>query len=63
MRIHPDTDRLRSALARCVTVAWRGELFRSASPRYANRDDIVTGAGSKAAGARWNARGSFNTVY
>jgi RES domain-containing protein len=44
-------------------VAWRGELFRSASPRYANKEDIVTGAGSKTAGARWNPPASFNTVY
>jgi RES domain-containing protein len=63
MKIHPDTDRLRSALARCTTTSWRGELFRSASPKYANKDDIVTGAGSKTAGARWNPRASFNTVY
>src|SRR5579862_8490124 len=42
---------------------WRGELFRSASPRYASKDDIVTGAGSKAAGGRWNPRACFNAVY
>jgi RES domain-containing protein len=63
MKIHPETDRLRSFLARCATTSWRGELFRSASPRYANKDDIVTGAGSKTAGGRWNPRASFHTVY
>jgi RES domain-containing protein len=36
---------------------------RSASPRYANKDDIITGAGSKAAGARWNPPGGFHTLY
>jgi RES domain-containing protein len=63
MKIHPDTDRLRTALARCATTNWRGELFRSASPKYASKDDIVTGAGAKTAGGRWNPRASFNTVY
>jgi RES domain-containing protein len=65
MRLHPETDRLRTALERCkpCLVAWSGELFRSASPKYANKDDLITGAGSKAAGARWNPPGSFHTVY
>src|SRR5262245_47165987 len=63
MKIHPDTDRLRRALARCTPTTWRGDLFRSASPRYASKDDIVTGAGSKTAGGRWNPPGSFHTVY
>lgn len=38
-------------------------MFRSASPKYANRDDIITGAGSKVAGGRWNPPGGFHTVY
>jgi RES domain-containing protein len=63
MKIHPDTDRLRKALARCATTPWRGVLYRSTSPRYASKDDIITGAGSKAAGGRWNPRASFSTVY
>jgi RES domain-containing protein len=46
-----------------LTAPWRGELLRSASPEYASRDDIVTGAGSKTAGARWNPPNSFRTVY
>src|SRR5436309_13486046 len=62
---HPDSEKLARALERCVGLAtpWAGELYRSASPRYANKDDIITGAGSKAAGARWNPPGSFSTVY
>ena len=65
MKPHPDTDRLRRALEKCLprAIAWQGELFRSAAPRYANKDDIITGAGSKAAGARWNPPGGFHTVY
>jgi RES domain-containing protein len=38
-------------------------VFRSASVRYANRDDFLTGAGSKIAGARWNPPESFTTTY
>jgi RES domain-containing protein len=38
-------------------------VYRSASPRYANRDDFLTGAGAKAGGARWNAPASFATLY
>jgi RES domain-containing protein len=65
MTRHHETARLRIALERCESrlLAWQGELFRSASPRYANKDDIITGAGSKAAGARWNPPGSFHAVY
>ena len=65
MRHHPDTDRLRRVLEKCLpkAVAWNGELFRSASPKYANKDDFITGAGSKAAGARWNPPGGVHIVY
>jgi RES domain-containing protein len=65
MRPYRDSDRLTRALERCRGYAgpWAGDLFRSASPRYANKDDLLTGAGSKAAGARWNPPGSFRTVY
>jgi RES domain-containing protein len=44
-------------------LSWRGELFRSAAPKYANKDDIITGAGSKAAGGRWNPPAGFHAVY
>jgi RES domain-containing protein len=65
MRHHADSDKLARALGRCLSLAapWSGELYRSASPRYASKDDIITGAGSKTAGARWNPPGSFHTVY
>jgi RES domain-containing protein len=65
MKKHPESVRLQSALAKCLAHAapWKGELYRSASPKYANKDDIITGAGSKAAGARWNPPGIFHTVY
>jgi RES domain-containing protein len=62
---HPDSDRLRRSLERCAsrTVRWVGVVYRSSSPRYANRDDLLTGSGSKTAGARWNPPRSFPTVY
>src|SRR5438105_14101152 len=65
MKNHPESDRLRRALERCLpnAAAWTGDLFRSASTKYANKDDIVTGAGSKVAGARWNPPASVHTVY
>src|SRR5437763_4540035 len=62
---HPDSDRLSRALERCLSVAvsWKGEVYRSASPRYGNKDDLLTGAGSKTAGARWNPPNSFRTEW
>ena len=65
MRNHADSDRLAHALARChpFTIPWIGNVFRSALVRYANRDDFLTGAGAKAAGARWNPPDSFAATY
>ena len=62
---HPETSRLRRGLHRCASLAvgWSGVVFRSVSPRYANKDDLLTGVGSKTAGARWNPPKSFPTVY
>src|SRR6476659_7025357 len=62
---HPESNRLRRAFERCQTrvVGWVGVVYRSASPRYANKDDLLTGVGSKTAGARWNPPRSFPTVY
>jgi RES domain-containing protein len=65
MNSHPETNHLRNALRRCgsMLVGWQGELFRSAAPKYANKDDVITGAGSKAAGARRSPPGGFHAVY
>jgi RES domain-containing protein len=62
---HPESDRLRHALEHCAlrAVRYSGVVYRSASPRYANKDDLLTGVGSKTAGARWNPPKSFPTVY
>jgi RES domain-containing protein len=52
-------------MERCLSLAvtWSGTVYRSTSPKYASRDDLATGAGAKAAGGRWNAPGSFHTIY
>ena len=62
---HLESDRLRHALVRCASraVPWSGVVYRSASPRYANKGDLLTGVGSKTAGARWNPPKSFPTIY
>jgi filamentous hemagglutinin len=65
MQHHPESKQLARALARCDKYGepWAGVVYRSASVRYANRDDLLTGAGSKSAGARWNPPASVATVY
>lgn len=65
IRQHPESNRLAKALGRCRKHAkpWDGIVYRSASVRYANRDDLLTGTGSKSAGARWNPPASVATVY
>ena len=65
MRPHAESERLARALARCEkhTESWGGVVYRSTSVRYANRDDLLTGAGSKTARARWNPPGGMAAVY
>lgn len=36
---------------------FRGEIYRSASPKYATSRDLVTGEGAKRFGGRWNPAG------
>jgi RES domain-containing protein len=62
---HPESDRLKQALRKCLKLAapWAGVTYRSAAIHYANRDDLLTGAGSKIEGARWNPPESVSTVY
>lgn len=65
MRRHPQSEQLARALTRCEKYGepWAGVVYRLASVRYANRDDLLTGAGSKSHGARWNPPASVATVY
>ena len=62
---HPETDRLRRAVGRCLALAipWSGTVFRATSLQYANRRDVVTGEGSRIAGARFTPQGAFRTLY
>lgn len=60
-----DFAAVQEGLRQCSSLAslWVGEVYRSATPRYARTGDIVTGAGSARMGGRWNPPGSFPTVY
>lgn len=62
---HPESPRLERAVSRLLPAAvpFQGVAYRSASPRYANLHDLLTGAGARLSGARWNPRGSFPSVY
>lgn len=62
---HPESARLLRAMNRCLdkAIEWSGVFYRSAAVPYANKDDVITGVGSKRTGARWNAPNSFRTVY
>ena len=65
MAHHPESGRLANAIERCLAyaVTWAGDVYRSTSPKYASRDDLVTGAGARANGGRWNPPGIFPAVY
>lgn len=65
MKLYPETGSLRKRFHDCMDAvdAWIGTMYRATTTEYANRKDLLTGAGSRKAGARWNAIGSFNAVY
>lgn len=65
MSPHPEFARLLRAMKRCLerAIEWSGVVYRSADVSYANKDDVITGIGSKRTGARWNASNSFRTIY
>jgi RES domain-containing protein len=62
---HPESPHFQRGMGKCAkfTAPWSGIVFRSASVAYANRDDLLTGAGAKQTGARWNPPKSVATVY
>jgi RES domain-containing protein len=62
---HPKSDRLKRALEKCLAhlAAWSGLMFRATGIEYANRADLLSGAGSKLYGARWTPRGAFPAAY
>jgi RES domain-containing protein len=53
---HPDTDELKEKLAKCLryAAAWTGAAYRFVTVPYANRRDLLSGAGSRKFGGRWN---------
>jgi RES domain-containing protein len=65
MKKHPLSSALAERLARCGDhyQSWTGVAYRSASVKYANRDDLLTGHGAQHYGARWNPPGSTATIY
>jgi RES domain-containing protein len=62
---HPDSERWKRALARALVhlAPWSGVMFRTTGIGYANREDLLSGMGSKRYGARWTPRGAFPAVY
>lgn len=62
---HADSPRLARGIRRCVPLATRltGVLYRVASVRRANPDDLVAGVGSLLTGGRWTPPGAFRAVY
>jgi len=64
MRPHDDFPRLATSMGRLLREArpWEGRVFRSVSARHAKSADLVSGAGSRRFGGRWNPPG-YATVY
>jgi len=64
---HPEFPELLCLMGAIVkenfTICWEGDLFRAVSSKYAGSQDLISGDGSKMYGGRWNAPGSFRTVY
>jgi len=65
MPLHPRSSELAAALKNCLTwaEAWEGTAYRFVTLQYANRQDLLSGAGSRRNGARWNPPGEFNVIY
>jgi len=62
---HPEFPRLELAIKGATghLMAWEGVVYRSAPPKWSTGRDMITGAGSMKAGARFNASGSFPMIY
>lgn len=65
MRPFPQSELLKRRLERTLGKAtvWAGTFYRATTIEYANRRDLLTGLGSRMAGARWTPPGSFAAVY
>jgi RES domain-containing protein len=62
---YADSVQLRAHLRRCLDSidAWTGTVYRFAAVKFANRADLLSGAGAKLHGGRWSPRGRFACVY
>ena len=60
---HPEFKRLLDACRKASARAWAGTVFRSATPRYATASDLVSGAGARTYGGRWNPPHALAVVY
>jgi RES domain-containing protein len=65
MTPHPDFAKLRTSIEKLLPRAgpFRGTVYRSSEPGYANAGDLLTGAGSAVHGGRWNPPASFAAIY
>src|SRR5712691_5543784 len=65
MRTHPDSNLLQSRLEEILGTAmvWQGTFYRATTIEYSNRRDLLSGIGSRLAGARWTPPGLFAAVY
>ena len=64
---HPDFTRFERAMNRFIAekrlVAWRGDIYRFAHPKYAQASDFLGGSGAMLQGARWTPPGGPRTLY
>ena len=62
---HPDSPRLARAIRRCLPLAGplSAIVYRVASVRRANVEDLIAGIGSRLTGGRWTPLGAFPAVY
>lgn len=56
MSAYPTADELLERLQKSAVTAisFRGVVFRSAAPKYADEKDLLSGGGARLFGARWN---------
>jgi RES domain-containing protein len=62
---HWDSVRLARGIRRCVPLGarWTGIVYRIASVRRANAEELIAGVGSLLTGGRWTPPGAFRAVY
>lgn len=65
MTPHPEFGKLRPSIGKLLARAdsFRGTVYRSSAPGYANAADLLRGTGSQVHGGRCNPPASFSTIY